>query len=404
MLARIAFRNIFRNRRRSFMTLIVMVFGATALILFGGYKELSFWGLRESTIRNRLGHLQIYKQGYFDQQSQKPLQYGLHDVAPLRSAIEKDRRVKATAAQITLMGLISNGDKSETFLATAVEPDRDKAMAAQRLTSGRFISDGEPDGVIVGEGLARSMNAKPGDYLTLMTTTVRGSLNAMDVRVAGTFATGVKEYDDRAVKMPLKGAQQLLQTQKVEKLLVMLNETEQTGAVESDLTALFSNRGWKLEMKDWSKLATFYHQVVLIYNGIFGFLGIVVFAIVVVSVANTIMMSIFERTREIGTLMAIGTKRIRLWAMFLLEGLFIGVLGGALGLLVGWAAGTLINHAHIQLPPPPGYTRGYPLMIMFKSSVLVIAFVLSMVTATLSSILPALKATRLKIVDALGHI
>jgi putative ABC transport system permease protein len=386
------------------MTLVVMVFGATALILFGGYKELSFWGLRESTIRNRLGHLQIYKRGYFDGKSQKPLDYALDDVAQLRQAIEADPRVKATAAQITLMGLISNGDKSETFLATAVEPGRDKMMAAQRLLSGQFISDKEPDGVIIGEGLARSMNVKPGDYLTLMTTTVRGSLNAMDVRVAGTFATGVKEYDDRAVKMPIQGAQQLLQTQKVEKMLVMLKETEQTGAVEADLAALFSKRGWNLEMKDWSKLATFYHQVVLIYNGIFGFLGIVVFAIVVVSVANTIMMSIFERTREIGTLMAIGTKRIRLWAMFLLEGLFIGILGGALGLLVGWSAGTLINHAHIQLPPPPGYTRGYPLQIMFKSSILVIAFVLSVITATVSSILPALKATRLRIVDALGHI
>jgi putative ABC transport system permease protein len=157
-------------------------------------------------------------------------------------------------------------------------------------------------------------------------------------------------------------------------------------------------------MRNWSQLATFYHQVVLLYNGIFGFLGIVVFAIVVLSVANTVMMSIFERTREIGTLMAIGTKRSRVWSLFLLEGLFVGILGGCLGLLVGSAIGQLINQAHIQLPPPPGYTRGYPLQIMFKSSNLTTAFLLSVITATLASILPALKASRLRIVDALGHI
>ncbi len=404
MLAKIAFRNIFRNRRRSLITLLVMTFGATALILFGGYKERSFFGLRETTIRNRLGHLQIFKKGYFDSESQKPLQYGLDNIEQIRRVIEADPRVQTTAAQITLMGLVSNGEKSETFLATAVEPARDNLMRAQWMVAGQFLSDKETDGIIVGEGLARSMNVRPGDYLTLMTTTVTGSLNAMDVRVVGTFITGVKEYDDRAVKISLASAQQLLHTRKVEKLLVTLKNTEQTASVESDLRAVFMNRGWPLEMRNWSQLATFYHQVVLLYNGIFGFLGIVVFAIVVLSVANTIMMSIFERTREIGTLMAIGTKRSRVWSLFLLEGLFVGILGGCLGLLVGSAIGQLINQAHIQLPPPPGYTRGYPLQIMFKLSILTTAFVLSVITATMSSVFPALKASRLKIVDALGHI
>ncbi|HEV8132025.1 MAG TPA: FtsX-like permease family protein, partial [Acidobacteriota bacterium] len=180
--------------------------------------------------------------------------------------------------------------------------------------------------------------------------------------------------------------------------------TEETSAVAADLKSAFAKQAWSLEMRDWSQLATFYHQVVLLYNGIFGFLGIVVFVIVVLSVANTIMMSIFERTREIGTLMAIGTKRTRVWTMFLLEGLFVGILGGVLGIAIGSLIGQLITQAHIQLPPPPGYTRGYPLRIMLKSSILTTAFVISVVTATISSIFPALKASRLKIVDALGHI
>jgi putative ABC transport system permease protein len=400
MLTTIAFRNVFRNRRRSAITLLVIVFGAVGLILFGGYKSRTFYALRESTIRNRLGHLQIYKRGFAGAEAQKPLQYGLENVDALRREVERDPRVSMTTAQITLMGLVSNGEKSETFLATAVEPEKDRQMAAQRITAGTDLPSNELDAVIVGRGLAASMHVRPGDYLTLMSTTTSGSLNAMDVRVAGVFMSGVKEYDDRAVKMSLPAAQQLLQTRKIERLIVMLRNTDDTAAVHSTLGRTLRD----VEFKEWSELASFYHQVVMLYNGIFGFLGMVVFAIVVFSVANTILMSVFERTREIGTLMAIGTPRGTVWRMFLLEGVVIGLLGGVLGLAAGGLAAYAVNHLNLMLPPPPGYTVGYALRVMLQPPILVTAFLISFITATLSSIVPALKASRLKIVDALGHI
>lgn len=403
MFIKLALRNIFRNRRRSAITLAVIIFGAVGLILFGGYKAVTFRGLRESTIRGRLGHLQIFGAGH-EKGSQKPLEHALENVTVLRAAIEKDPRVESTAAQITLMGLISNGDKSETFVATAVEPAKDRTMRGQRIVAGTLLPDHESDAILLGKGLADSMNAKPGDYLTLMSPTVSGSLNAMDVRVAGIIQTGVKELDERAVKMPIAGAQSLLQTTKVERLLVFLRDTETTGAVRKDLDQLFAKNKWPLEMKSWSELASFYHQVVLLYNGIFGFLGLIVFGVVIFSVANTIVMSIFERTREIGTLMAIGTTRRRIWRMFFLEGLMTGVLGGLLGLAAGALLATLINQGNVMLPPPPGYTVGYRLQILLQPPVLTAAFLISVITSTLSSILPAFKASRLKIVDALGHI
>jgi putative ABC transport system permease protein len=397
MLVKLALRNIFRNRRRSAITLAVILFGAVGLILFGGYKAMTFRGLRESTIRGRLGHLQLFGKDH-DRESQKPLQHALENVEALRAEIEKDPRVESTAAQITLMGLVGNGDKSETFVATAVEPAKDRGMRGQKVVSGTLLPDTEPDAILLGKGLAGSMNAKVGDYLTLMTPTVTGSLNAMDVHVAGIFQTGVKELDERAVKMPIAGAQQLLQTTKVEKLLVFLKDTDTTAAVRKDIERL------PVDIKSWSELASFYHQVVLLYNGIFGFLGLIVFGVVVFSVANTIVMSIFERTREIGTLMAIGTSRGRVWRMFFLEGLTTGVLGGLLGLTIGALLAFLINSGNVMLPPPPGYTVGYRLQILLQPGVLTTAFLISVITATLSSILPALKASRLKIVDALGHI
>jgi putative ABC transport system permease protein len=404
MLIKLAFRNILRNRRRSAITLAVIVFGAVGLILFGGYKAITFRGLRESTIRSRIGHLQIYRLGYSKTESQKPLEYALDDAATIRKEIERDPRVEMTAAQITLMGLVSNGEKSETYIATAVEPEKEKAMQGFRLVSGTELPLHEPDAALIGKGLAASLHVKPGDYVTLMTTTTTGSLNAMDARVAGVFMTGVKEFDERAIKMPIAGAQQLLQTSKIEKLLVFLKQTEDTDAVQGDLTAKFARNRWPLEMKNWRALASFYHQVVMLYNGIFGFLGLIVFAIVIFSVANTIAMSIFERTREIGTVMAIGTARADVWKMFFFEGLLTGLLGGILGLIAGSLMAWLINQGDVMLPPPPGYTVGYKLKILLQPAVLTIAFLISVITATLSSIVPALKACRLRIVDALGHI
>ncbi len=404
MLTRIAFRNIFRNRRRSLITAMVLVFGVVAMMMFGGYKEINFWGIREGAARARFGHLQIYAEGFSQADSQRPLSRGLRNIEPLRREIERDPRVEMTAAQISMMGLISNGDKSEAFLAMAVEPSRDRKMPAQKMISGAYFNDNEQDAIIIGDALAKSMNSSVGDTLTLMTTTANGSLNALDVRIDGIFSTGMKEYDERAIKMPLTAAQRLLQTDKVEKLLVVLHNTSDTDAVKQDLQTRFAQRGDKYEMRTWSELAGFYHQVVMLYNGIFGFLGAVIAVIVVLSVANTILMSAFERTREIGTLMAIGTERSRIWNIFLLEGLLLGVLGGLIGLALGGSMAFVINHVHIELPPPPGYTTGYRLQIMLNSSIVMTAFLLAACTATISSVVPAFKASRLRIVDALGHI
>src|SRR6185436_15162922 len=253
------------------------------------------------------------------------------------------------------------------------EPEKDRAMKGHKLVSGSELPDAESDAVLIGKGLATSMKAKPGDYLTLMTTTVTGSLNAMDVRVAGIITTGVREYDDRAIKMPIAGAQQLLQTNRIEKLLVFLHKTEDTAAVDASIRKQFAGT---LETKSWKQLASFYQQVVLLYNGIFGFLG----------------------------LLAVGTSRGLVWRMFFAEGMLIGVIGGLLGIVAGVALAQLINSGNVMLPPPPGYTTGYRLQILMQTPVLVTSFVISVITATLSAILPAWKASRMKIVDALGHI
>ncbi|MGD0338962.1 MAG: FtsX-like permease family protein [Bacteroidota bacterium] len=403
---RLAFKNVFRNRRRTVITGLVLVFGAAALILAGGFISFTFRGLRESTIRGQLGHIQIYHKDFFQAEEEKPLQYGLDNVEDLKKIILTQNHVRFTMARIEFSGLLSNGDKSAVFLGRGVEPEKENKLTgfALNVDTGKFLGENlqneAESEVIVARGLAKTLKAKVGDYLTLMTTTSKGALNAMDVKVAGIYSTGIPEYDERALMVDLHTAQQLLVTQKVSKLVVVLDETEKTQEVASVLDKLLPNT----VSRRWDELATFYRAVVRLYDSIFVFLGVIIFVIVVLSSSNTMMMSIFERTKEIGTQLAVGTSRVRLLVNFLYEGLLIGILGGGLGLIIALGLSLLINYSGLTMPPPPGFTNGYPLFVDLVPQIFAGVFLLIMATTVLSTIFPALKASRMKIVDALGHI
>ena len=404
--ARLAAKNVFRNTRRTVITGLVLVFGATALILAGGFISSSFRGLRENTIHGELGHIQVYNGQYFGREEDRPLEYGITDADSLRKMISALPHVEYAMVRIDFLGLISNGDKSVIYLGKGIEPALESRLTdySRAIDSGSFLpttptnaADAE---VMIARGLAKSLHAKIGDYLTMMSTTTNGALNALDVRVAGIYSTGVPEYDERALMVRLETARQLLNTRRSSKLVVVLDKTDETMAVASAIQKMLPD----VALRRWDQLATFYQAVVRLYSAIFLFLGVIIFIVVVLSCSNTMMMSIFERTKEIGTQLAVGTSRIRLLLNFLYEGLTIGVLGGTAGLALAFGLTQLIDHAGIIMPPPPGLTRGYPLHVDIVPAVFLGVFVVITVMTVLSTIIPALKASRLKIVDALGHI
>lgn len=403
---KLATKNVFRNRRRTVITGLVLVFGATALILAGGFISYSFRGLSESTIRSQLGHIQIYHRDFFEKEEEKPLSLGLENVDELKAKVLSQEHVKFAMARVEFMGLLSNGEKSAVFIGRGIESAKETELSGNQspVDSGAFLgqnahSEGDAE-VVIARGLAKTLKAKLGEYLTLMTTTSTGALNAMDVKVVGIYSTGVPEYDERALMVDLRTAQQLLVTRKVSKLVVVLDETARTKEVATAMSARIP----EVSLRRWDELATYYKAVVQLYSAIFAFLGVIIFVIVVLSSSNTMLMAIMERTREIGTQLAVGTSRLRLLVNFLYEGLMIGVFGGLLGLLVGAGLAELIDHSGLRMPPPPGGTTGYPLFVDLVPGLFVGVFILIVTTTVVSTIAPAFKASRMKIVDALGHV
>ena len=403
----LAFRNVFRNRRRTIMTLIMVGGGVAGLLLVGGFFARMFWGLRESTINDGLGHIQIFTAEHFNREEKHVLDTGIDNWRQVAATIQAGRHVRGIAPRIEFNGMLSNGVKSGVFMGSAVDPVAENSLGfTPRLESGRDLdskSGGEIE-ALIGAGVARSMNVKPGDGLTLLAVTSDGALNGIDVQVVGVVNTGFKEMDDRYLRITLPSAQRLLQSDRVTNLVVGLDRTENTDMVAAELTPSLRGQPQQLVLKKWIDLAAYYKQVRSLFSTIFVFLGVIVFFMVLMSSVNTLLMTMFERTREIGTMLAMGTPRAWIMSLFILEAIVLGVLGAIVGVAGGNLIGFLLNHAGIHLPPPPGSTVPMAFHVLYVPSLMVGSSILVIVSLALAAILPAIRASRLQIAEALAHV
>jgi putative ABC transport system permease protein len=405
--AKLAVRNVFRNRRRTLITLAAMGFGAAAIIVFGGFVHAIYFGVRESTIRSQVGHIQIYRKGYFEKGTLAPFDYLIADYPTLREELRRLPHVRTVTARLGFSGLVSTGDTTTAFVGAGVVPEGEMDLSALAvIVDGKELASRDPRGVTLGIGLARAFGVKPGDDLTLLTTTKAGAINALAVKVRGMWESGEKAYDDRFLRVSLPEAQRVLDLEsgEVQAIVLLLDATDNTAAVRARIEQLIRDRGLDLEIKTWDDLALRYHQVRELFGRIFAVLTLIVSVMVVFGITNTMTMAIFERTREIGTVMALGTRRRGVVAMFVLEGFVLGVLGALAGVALGIVLAKAISAIGIQLPPPPGSTRGFAVQIFVVPAVLAQAAQLSIVAATLASLYPAWRAARLNVVEALRHV
>jgi putative ABC transport system permease protein len=396
-----AVQNTLRNRRRSLVTVAIAGLGTAAILLAGGFALYTYQALEQAAARST-GHLIVGEPEQFSKDEDTPLQYGLDDHAKISAALLADPDVRQVLPRITFSGLISNGDKSTVMLATGVEPDSEFAVKGPFLTmtAGDVLASGATQAeVMLGDTLARSLKAKPGTSLTLLASTTDGALNAIDVVVKGVFSTGVPDIDKRIVYTDIATAQKLLNTQRVSTLGVFLKSMGATEGARQRVAAAYP----KLEVQTWLDQAFFYKSVRALYNRIFGALGLIIGVIVVFVVTNAMAMAIIERTREIGTLRALGTLPSQLLTSLALEGMVLGGVGAIAGALVALTISMLLYVVPVQMPPPPGSSRGYPLYINVDPAIYAATLVAMVALAMLASAWVARKTVHTPVVDALAH-
>ncbi|CAG1064659.1 Lipoprotein-releasing system transmembrane protein LolE [uncultured bacterium] len=404
MYLRLAFRNIFRNKVRSLITLGAISFGCISLIIAGGFIENTFIQLRESYIRSFLGHIQVYKKGFLEQGVARPFDFMISNPDEVIKKITDHPHVVAATPRLEFSGLLSTGETTVSFIGQGVNPKWENQISTfVQLEKGENLAEGDTYKTILGKGLSEALMAKAGDPLVLVANTKSGAINALDMEVKGVFFTSSKAYDDRALRVPVEVAQKLLHTDDIQTIVVLLDDTSETDAVIAGLNERFKKDGLDLEVKPWYDMADFYTKTVDLYKRQFFVLKLIIGIVVVLSVFNTMNMAILERIGEVGTIMALGTKRRGVVTLFLLEGLILGIVGGVIGVASGYLLAMLISYIGIPMPPPPGATIYWTAQIEMVPAIFAFAFVLAIVTSVVSSCYPAIKASRLEIAEALRH-
>ena len=396
----LAFHNIFRHKIRTFLTLAVIAFGVAGLILTGGFVEDIFIQLREATIHSQLGHLQLYRAGYTEMGRRDPYQYMIDDPEQIAERIAGLPQVSDVLQRVNFSGLANNGRADLNIIGEGVEPDKEARLGTiMTIASGRQLTAADTYGVLVGQGVARALQLKPGDYLTLLASTTDGALNSLEAEVVGTFRSFARDYDNSAVRIPLAAAQDLVGTTGIHRLVVSLNSTQATASVADLLKQEFSVSEY--EVKTWYELADFYNKAVNLYRSQFTVLQIIILLMVILSVANSVNMAVYERVGEFGTLMALGNRQGDIFWLVLKENILLGLLGAGLGVVFGVALAWGISGIGIEMPPLPNSDIGYTAYIHLVPRVIIIAFGVGAVATLLASLLPAYRVARLPIAESL---
>lgn len=452
----LAARNLVRNRRRTLTTLLAMIVGVVAVLIFGGYDRNIRLGLETDFVRGS-GHLQIQHRDYFLFGSGNPAAYGIRDYTRLMQTLQADPQLAPLLQVVTpvldLGGIAGNfaAGVSRTVYGRGVDvagQNRLKQWNDYRMVGlpqrSVALTGTAPNAAVVGTGVARVLQlcgplqvkdcpqplpvpqqgkAMPADLaalpvaapaanvgrvqIELLAARASGAPNVASLQVVKAEQQGVKALDDISVQLHLTQAQQLVYGQgapQVSAIVLQLRHSSDMPAARARLAQLLQGGSQPLVVQDFATLNPQYGQITGMFAAILGFVAVLIGAIVLFTVGNTMSMAVVERTVEIGTLRALGLRQAGIRRLFVSEGLLLGVSGALLGSLLALGLAWLINHSGLTWLPP-GNSERIPLLVRVAGEygMLLATAVGLIVLSVLSAWWPARRAARLDIVEALRH-
>jgi putative ABC transport system permease protein len=407
---KLAVRNILRNKRRSFVTLLAIGVGFAAISLFYGYMHNVYNGLRYMAIRGEgLGHLRINKAGWQEKGKLQPEKYmfSKEDTQKIIKLVTEENDVVLATPQIQVTGIVTNGIASTIFIAQGVIPKDDKTIKGNWTSfwpiKGQTLSDEKRYGAEVAKDLARYLNFVPEKEGVVMAPTLNGQMNALDIQVAAVYDSGSDFSNDKFMRFNYYFAQSLLDTQSAERIVVLLKDWQETERMRAVLLKKLKAAGIDCEIRTWEELSLSFSKQKVWLDMMFKFLFSIVLVIVVMTTVNTMGMAILERTREIGTLRALGLKRRWVSFLFALEGAFLGFFGSIMGIILHTCVWTIIR-IHPPKYTPPGISMAVSLTVDMVPPMLLVLLLSLVLLSLFAAIIPARRAAKQNIVDALGHV
>ncbi|MCF8079192.1 MAG: ABC transporter permease [Desulfobacterales bacterium] len=411
---RLALKNLLRYKRRSLMTGLLIAVGVVAVIVFvglsGSFKQAIVGQITDSM----LGHLQVHRKGYMASVDNLPLDRMLPPKAfeTLSDILTRTDGVEAFSPRIKFGAMLSNYAQTTNVRLNGVDPEKEQAVApllASRIkdAAGKntLLKKGE---VLLPEVLAKGMAVKTGDTVVLVANNKDGSVNGMTFKVAGVVES-LMGPGGRDGYLHLKDAAGLLRMEspEISEVAVRAKDFDRLDAVAEGLRAALEPMTNKqnqplFELHTWNQLSPFYNVVRMIDVMTLG-IKVILIAVVLISVLNVMMMSVYERVREIGTLAAMGTRPGRIMALFVAEGFCLGLVSALSGAAIGLAVLWILNLTGVEVAFG-GANQVFALAPSVAPGEVVSACLIVLGVSILASLQPAAKAARLEPVEALRHV
>jgi ABC-type lipoprotein release transport system permease subunit len=401
-----AWRNVWRHGRRTVIVLIAITLGLALLVffdgLFGGAKQAVFG----NAVKLQGGNVLVHTSGYRERARRMPLLPLPDDEAVLQAALAQSQVVTASR-RIKTSGMVSSRDGTLPVTIIGIEPEREAStgLLAENIEQGRYLAADDEDLVLIGQGLAETLEVGTDDRLTLVGRATHEQMRRRTMTVAGIYNLGLPEVEKATVYVSLAEAQLLfdLRDQATEVAVSL----EQVGQEEPVLTALRAALPG-CEVDSWRTLNPEMTQALAVNEQVMGLFGLVVLLIAAVGILNILLMAVFERTREIGILAALGLKRRQVLALFLQEGILMGLVGAVAGSVLGGAVVWYLSRVGLTWNAGE-YSELTALMgnrIFFRlgfDQLLARAFTVAII-AVLAALYPAWQASRKEPAEALHYV
>jgi ABC-type lipoprotein release transport system permease subunit len=327
----IAYRDLGRNKRRSILTLIAVALGMALMVTIGGLVEGEISGVLDNSIRLQTGHVQVREESYDEDKVSLAWEDLLDNSQELALQAQALPGVQIATPELWASGILGTGDEGAGVRVVGMDPlSEAHAPVRESIISGEFLTPDDREGILIGHQLAKSLGVTAGQRVNLLINTADEEPDEAIFTIRGLYNTDVPSYDATTVFMPLSKAQAFARTgERASAIFVLLSRQEDADAVAAALNAPQFN------VLTWRELNEVVLSAVESSMGIMYLMYLVVLAVVAVVIANTLLMAVFERTREMGILAALGMKGRQILTMFLLEATTLAVVGILLGLLLG---------------------------------------------------------------------
>lgn len=410
---KLAWRNMWRNSRRSLIATIAIILSMFLLIFFQAFMDGMDQSIYGNTVRLYGGNVLIHAPGYREKSTRLPM-LPVADVDQILAAVRAQPNVVAASRRINTGGLISNRDASHAVNITAIEPEIEApiSLAAENLVAGRFLTAQDRDAIVIGRALADHLNVSVGDRASLLGRRKNGAMRGRSMTIVGVFDLGLGEAEKNLVFMNLPTAQTLYNLRgEVTEITVILEKIGQEEAVIDEVAPQFPHH----EVDSIYTLRPEFGDALDIDRTIGLLLGGILLLMGAIGILNLMIMAVFERTREMGVLAAMGMKGRQIMGLFVLEGAMIGFVGAVIGcvlswLLMAWLSRTGIDFSAFFAEEDLGQfgelyaLMGVQLYPAISAAAIITYGVAAVIIAALAALFPAWQAAQREPAESLHYV